>query len=367
MRAKTVTVTTIDDGVYEAAETLAVQLSGATGGASISTPTGTGTINDNDQPPRLSVSNVSVTEGGYADVVVTKTGSTGSNATVTYATSDGTASTSNYGAVTGTLTFLPGETSKSVSVRTTQNVEFNAPRTFNFTISNPIGASIASPTGVVTILNDDPAPSLSALSANSLQPEGGAIRFSVVLTGSPYYATPITVNYSTSGGTATSGVDFTPVSGTLTFNPPELVKDVLVQTTQDTDVEPDETVNFNISSSNYGTIIAPQAVGTIQNDDVPPSAGPIANADNAGTWTKCDFFSVNPLTNDSDPGGHYPLRLVSVAPGTGYSVTVSGNTAYFTVGAAGNRSVFYVVANSIGQQATGTINFTVLAGKACVN
>jgi hypothetical protein len=138
-----------------------------------------------------------------------------------------------------------------------------------------------------------------------------------------------------------------------------------VQTTQDSTVEPDETINFTISSPNYGTILQAQSVGTIKNDDAPPSTGPVANTDNAGSVARCAVFTVNPLANDTDPGGNYPLALVSVATGSGYTRTISGNSVTFEALSAGVKNVQYVVRNSIGGQATGTITFTVRSGAAC--
>lgn len=46
--SKNISVTTIDDALVEAEETMTVTLSNATGGAVIGTATGTGTIHDND-------------------------------------------------------------------------------------------------------------------------------------------------------------------------------------------------------------------------------------------------------------------------------------------------------------------------------
>lgn len=48
---KTITVATIDDTTVESSETVLVNLSGATGGATISDGQGVGTINDNDNAP----------------------------------------------------------------------------------------------------------------------------------------------------------------------------------------------------------------------------------------------------------------------------------------------------------------------------
>lgn len=365
--SKTITISTVDDGTYETAETFSLNLSGATGGATISSPTGTGTISDNDTAPTLSMSNVSVMEGAQASVTVTKSGATEVNSTVSYATSDGTATTSDYQAVAGTLTFYPNETTKTVQIWTVDNNKYNVPKTFNLGLSGANGAAISTPSAVVTINNDEPMPSFQVPSSGypALKPEGGAIEFWVSING--IYEAPLTVNYSTSSGTATSGTDFTPVSGTLTFTPPTALQIVTVQTTQDSLVEADETFTFNISSASQGATIAnSQAVGTIQNDDVPPSNDPIANPNNAGTsFARCDSFTINPLANDTSPGGNYPLTLVSVATGAGYTRTISGNNVTFNILGSGTKTVQYVVANSAGSQATGTITWTAAAGPIC--
>lgn len=363
--SKIVTVPTVDDTVYEQNETFQVRLSGATGGATISTTSATGTITDNDAAPSFSVSNVAITEGGTASVTVTKSGSTNVNASVSFATVDGTATQSDYNPVSGSLTFLPGETAKSVQITTKQNSYFDTGTSFNLQLSNPSDATLGNSNAVVTINNDDPPPTFTVI-ANAAKPEGSPVSFGVVLGGNTSYRVPLTVNYTTSSGTATSGVDFTPTSGTLTFISPGTVQTVSVPTVQDTDYEPDETVNFTISSPSYGaTIEVAQASGTILNDDPAPSQGPVANTDSMGTYARCASFTVAPLANDSDPGGHYPLSLVSVATGSGYDRVVNGNTVTFTALAGGAKSVLYVMQNSIGQQASAAITFTVQSGKVC--
>lgn len=366
--SKTITVSTVNDTTYEMNETFSVYLSGATGGASIASPTGTGTINDNDAMPTLSVANTTVIEGQHANVTVMKSGATDVNVTVSYAASGGTAPTSDYGAATGSLTFLPEEASKTIVVPTVDNVKTNiAARTFNVDLSNPVGASIGSSPGIVTIQDNDTIPNFTTLNPTS-QDEGGTIYFAITLNPSISYDTPITVNYSTSSGTATSGTDFTATSGTATFVSPGSVVVVPVPTIQDAVVEPDETILFTISSPSFGTIGSPsQAVGTIKNDDIPPSVDPIANTDNAGTsFARCDTFTINPITNDTSPSGKYPLTLVSVATGTGYTRTISGNNVTIFIKAAGAKSIQYVVANSAGAQSTGAITWTAASGPVCL-
>jgi YD repeat-containing protein len=363
---KSIPISTVNDTIYEGSETFRVYLSGATGGAVISNVagTGTGTILDNDAMPAFSISNASVTEGLVASITITKSGGAGANSSVSYATADGTAGSGQYQTATGVLTFLPWETAKTIAVRTIDNVQYNNSKLFSVSLSSPVNATIATSSATVTILNDDPAPSYTAIISSAVN-EGGALRFSAVLSGNLYYEGPLTINYATSSGTATSGVDFTPMSGTFTFNAPDSVQSVLVPTTQDSDYEPDETVNFTISSPSAGTILTSQAVGTITNDDPAPSTGPTANPDNAGNHLRCDEFTINPVANDTDSGGHYPLTLVSVASGTGYTATISGNNVTFFAKGAGTFNILYTVANSIGGQAMGTISYTVSPGPIC--
>src|SRR5262249_14659846 len=82
---------------------------------------GRGTILDDDAPPALSIGDVAVTEGdsGTTDATFTVSLSAASGKTVTvdYATADGSAAAGDdYTAASGTLTFAPGETSKTVTV-----------------------------------------------------------------------------------------------------------------------------------------------------------------------------------------------------------------------------------------------------------
>ena len=76
-----------------------------------------------------------------------------------YATSDGTATAgSDYGATSGTLSFAPGETSKTVNVPVTGDTTTDKPHdeTFTLTLSNASGgATISNASATGTIIDDD--------------------------------------------------------------------------------------------------------------------------------------------------------------------------------------------------------------------
>jgi hypothetical protein len=120
-RTKTVTVTVKGDVLDEVNETYAVTLASATN-ATVGDGTGVGTITDDDPTPTLTVADLSVAEGNAgtanATFAVTLSPLSGRTVTVDYATAYATATApSDYEATSGTLTFVPGQTAKSITVR----------------------------------------------------------------------------------------------------------------------------------------------------------------------------------------------------------------------------------------------------------
>lgn len=192
---------------------------------------------------------------------------------VNYATTNGTATAGgDYIATTGTLTFAPGETQKSILVPIIGDLTNEPDETLRVLLSNPIGATLADGDATGTILNDDgpAAPKLSITDATVLEGNSGTkpASFTVSLSAAP--TAPITVAYATSSGTATSGSDFLATSGTLTFAPGQTTKSVVVQVVGDTVDEPDEQFVVNLSNPVGASIADGQGTGLIRDDDDPP-------------------------------------------------------------------------------------------------
>ena len=79
--------------------------------------------------------------------------------TVNFGTADGTATAgSDYAAATGTLTFAPGDTTKTVTINVNGDTTVEPAETFAVGLSAPGGATIAKASGAGTITNDDVAP-----------------------------------------------------------------------------------------------------------------------------------------------------------------------------------------------------------------
>jgi hypothetical protein len=157
----TATVAGLGDTLDEPAETFSVTLQppngvGAVDGAA------SATIADDDPTATLAVFDASVVEGNSGTVTavfaVTLSPPAGQAVTIDYATGNGSAQAgTDFQAANGTLTFQPGETSKSISVTVTGDATYEQNETFTLTLSNPTGGAAngrAQATG--TISNDDP-------------------------------------------------------------------------------------------------------------------------------------------------------------------------------------------------------------------
>ena len=91
-----------------------------------------------------------------ATFTVTLSPAASQTVTVNYATADGTAKApGDYTARTGTLTFLAGQTTKTLSVLARGDLADEANETFFVNLSAAVNATIADSQGQVTIVNED--------------------------------------------------------------------------------------------------------------------------------------------------------------------------------------------------------------------
>ena len=106
--------------------------------------------------PAVSVSDASAAEGDAVAFTVSLSATSSQQVTVEYATSDGTAAAgSDYTAQSGTLTFAANETSKTVSVATTDDSVDEENETFTLTLSSPANATLGDAAATGTINDDD--------------------------------------------------------------------------------------------------------------------------------------------------------------------------------------------------------------------
>ena len=124
--------------------------------ATAPTPTPTPTA---ARPPSLSINSGSTTEGGSITFSVTLSAAQTSSVKVDYATATSSALAGDFNMTSGTLTFSPGQTSKSIVVTTVQDAKTERTEIFRVNLTNPTGGSyIAYGSGTGTIFDDDTDP-----------------------------------------------------------------------------------------------------------------------------------------------------------------------------------------------------------------
>ncbi|MFO0800037.1 MAG: Calx-beta domain-containing protein [Gemmataceae bacterium] len=316
---KSVSVLVTGDVRDEADETFTLALSGAAN-ATVATTSGLGTIVDDDPTPTLSVGSVSLAEGTGGTTAfaftVTLSAASGRAVTVNYATADGTATGADYAATSGALTFAAGETAKTVTVLVTGDALDEDDEMFTFGLSGATNATLATASGLGTIMDDDAAPGVSINSASAVEGNSGATPLVFTVTLSAASGRAVTVNYATADGTAT-GADYVATSGALTFAPGETAKTVTVLVTGDALDEDDETFSLGLSAASNATVAAAAGTGAIRDDDLPP------------------VLSVNSVSLTEGDGGTAPMVFtVSLSAPSGKPVTVNYATAGGTATAA---------------------------------
>jgi hypothetical protein len=266
----TVTVPTVDDVLHELTETLPLTIDGVTG---------VGSILDNDAVPLVSVNSISVNESaGTATFIVSLSAPSSQAISVDYASANGSATAgSDYAAVSGTLSFAAGETTKTITVSITDDNLFEGSESFTIQLSNPTNSMLGTATGTGTIVDNDSAPTVSSISSPSIT-EGGNLVYSVTLSNPSTTVTSLA--YSLGGGGAEAADIGTPTfsdgvildAGNLIIPAGVTSFTVTVPTVDDVLNEPTETLPLTIGGVT--------GVGSIVDNDVAPvNTPPVANND----------------------------------------------------------------------------------------
>jgi len=197
------------------------------------------------------------------------------------------------------------------------------------------------------------------LSASSYSIDENVATLSVTVNRANGSEGDVTVDYATSGGSATAGQDFVAASDTLMLLDGETSGSFNISIINDTDEEADETFTISLSNATGGAVIGSPntATATIVDDDAPPPSNnpPTAN-DDSGTVAKGSGNSVllNLTGNDSDDDGTIdPDSIVITKQPSGATVIVhndgSGDiTLTLSSRSKKTRSFTYTVKDNLG-------------------
>lgn len=165
-----------------------------------------------------------------------------------------------------TVTFRPGEDTKTISVPVIGDTTVEPHESVKVVLSMPVGTSILDSEGIGTIVTDDSGISLkSDLGVPERQEGTRDLVLLVERTGAIDRTS--TVNWTTTPGTAQANVDFTASSGTVTFLPDETFQTIAIPLIGDTQIEPHEWFGVQLSAPTNGVILDGTLTAYLTNDD----------------------------------------------------------------------------------------------------
>jgi hypothetical protein len=232
--------------------------------------------------PSLTINDATVTEGNLGTVAatftVTLSSASSQPVTVNYATADGSATGgSDYQSISGTLTFSPGQLSKTISVAITGDRVGETDEIFSVLLTNAANAFLPDGTGTGTIVDDEPFLSIVG-EVTAVEGNTGTTPFVFTVTLSAPYDAPVTVDYSTAELTeewiyyygytsATAGSDYQAKSGTLTFAAGQTSQTITVLVNGDRVGEWSEYFLVDIRNPNGARLSSVQALASIVDDE----------------------------------------------------------------------------------------------------
>ncbi|MBY0572869.1 MAG: retention module-containing protein, partial [Undibacterium sp.] len=354
--SKTITVNILNDSVFEGSESYSVNLNTAVN-ATISNGsfvtsihddgTGVGGI-DNDTPVVLSVSSPSAGEGGNLDFQVSLSNASTSPTILNLIPRSGTATLNvdtttalvsvdggfSFAPLTASTTIPPGVTGVVVRIPTVIDGIVEGPETLTLSASTSATPSPVVGTGTIV---DGAVPSIAIVGLPDVNEAIGSVTYTITL--STASVAPVSVNYATAAGTATSGVDFSAIAGTVTFAPGETTKTVSVPIINDTLYEGPENyrislsvpVNATISTGTVTTTIHDDGTGIGGNDDDRPAVLSVSSPtvdegnDLVFTVTMSKAGAVPFALNLTQSSGSATIGVDTTAPSL---VSVDGGKTY---------------------------------------
>ncbi len=256
---RTLELSITDDLIDEAGETVVLELSQPTNALLGDTNSLTHTILDNDGTPTVAFSrdhSDGLETVALPVIPVILSNPSDSQVTVNYNVLGGTATEQGQGdpfdfSLNGQqLVFDPGVTEQFIDLSVLDDLLDETDETIEIGLTEPVNAVLGEIANhEYSIIDDEGQPSVFfEIAESSVSESDGSVNLSVKLSNSS--GLPVTVDYSVSGGTATGGgVDFNvPGSGQLSFAPGEIQKTFLVEVTDDSLHEANETVLFMLSN-----------------------------------------------------------------------------------------------------------------------
>lgn len=188
---------------------------------------------------------------------------------VSYATANITAEAGvDYLSATGRVDLLPGVTNQMVPVTILGNEVQEGAKSFLLTLSNPTNGVFGDSQAQGTIYDGTQGVLQFSSATYDIGENGVAATINVIRVGGALGS--VSVPFSTSNGSATSGSDYTPTNGVLIFNNGQTNQSFHVSISDDVATEEDKTVLLQLGTPANTSLGTPSsATLTIQDNDLP--------------------------------------------------------------------------------------------------
>jgi hypothetical protein len=161
-----------------------------------------------------------------------------------------------------------GSTSKNFSVTLKGDTAIERNEYYYVRLGNVSGASVADRAQGMGVIGNDDYPSLSISPASTVEGNAGSTSAFFTIDLSSPVDVPVTVDATTSNGTAVAGVDYLARSAPGLVIPAGQTRlSFAVQVLGDTSNEGNETFNVTLSNPGFATLGNATGIGTIVNDD----------------------------------------------------------------------------------------------------
>ncbi len=339
--------------------------------ATISNATARGIILNDDSILSLTAFSADQPEGNSGSTpfafTVTRSGSTLGSSSASWSVS-GSGANAAVGAdfvggqfPSGTVSFAPGEITKTIFVEVAGDTVVEPDETFTVTLFNPVNASIGNASVIGVIRNDDTNLSIFPESADKPQSDIGITPFTFTITRTGNLSSQGFVEWAVTGigANPASANDFQGgnfPSGSVTFAPGETVKTITINVSESTPGETDETFVVTLSNPREATILTPTAIGTIRSitTDFVPLADRIVPTQifdaktfgAVGNGSTDDTVAVQKCIDEARKAGN---GAIAYFPKGTYRVTKTLNVygGNYTIGGAGSFYTFIRADNAV--------------------
>lgn len=313
---KSIEIPILNDGLADPNEYFQVRLENAAEGVLLGAHTvATVWIIDNDTGVSFTQPDYWFTESTGQAVLTVQRGNDVllGEFSVDYTTMEGIAvAEADFTSTSGTLTFGEGEQFKTIDVPILNDGLTEGGESFSLRLTNPTGGMLLGEPNTAQIMIEDNDTGVRFTESSRWTSEGGGAVVLTILRGNDVLLDPFSVSYHSINGSASAGLDYEAVSGTVQFEQGDLARTISVPILNDSLREGDETFRVVLSDPSGGVPLGePQSVEVYLGDNDP-------GVHWASNWMQVDESAgvVRLTVNRGNDGDLPPITVeYTVSPG----------------------------------------------------